>query len=461
VERDGGAVELARASEPEVPGRVRIVHIEAEADFEARAVEATLADDPSVNVTQSDLPLVLTRGEAQGIAERWLVEARVARDTVRFALPPSSEVGAGDLVELHLPGASRIWRIDRIEEAGARQVQAVRVEPGVQRPTHQPGDGPRARQLLSPAPVIPVFLDLPLLSGPELAHAPHLAVAGTIGSGGVAVFEALPGEDFRLNRVVDRHAAIGFTLTALPRAASGRWDRGGALRVRMLRSALESVGEEAVFAGRNAMAIGDGTPGNWEILQFAEAELVEPEVWEISLRLRGQLGTDAVMPDAWPPSSLVVLLDEDVGQIETALGARGLARRYRVGPATRPHTDPAFVEVEAAFDGMGLRPYAPAHLRALPAGDGGLEVTWIRRTRIDGDSWVGIDVPLGEDLERYLVRVTAGASLLRQAEVSSPRWTYSAAERAADGATPPFRIGVAQLSQAFGPGPFTEIDVHE
>jgi hypothetical protein len=389
------------------------------------------------------------------------VEARIARDTARFALPPSSDLGAGDLVELQLPDATRLWRIDRVDEAGAREVQAVRVEPGVQERSHQIGDGPRARQLLGPAPVVPLFLDLPLLTGTEVPHAPYLAVSRSAGSGAVAVFEALPGEDFRLKRLIDRHAAIGFTLTGLPRAASGRWDRGAPLRVRMLRAALASVTEDAVLSGRNALAIGDGTPGNWEVLQFARAELVEPEVWEISQRLRGQLGTDAVMPDVWPAGSLIVLLDDDVVQIETALGARGLARRYRIGPATRPHNDPAYVEVEAAFVGIGLRPYAPAHLSWGMSADGTLEVRWIRRTRLDGDSWIGTDVPLAEDEERYLLRVTAGGTLLRQVEVDSPIWTYSAVKRAEDGATPPFRIGVAQISRAFGPGPFTEIDVHD
>ena len=461
VAREGGAVEFKRASEPEVAGRVRLVHVEAEADFEVRAVEASLADDPTVTVAQTDLPMVLTDAEAQGLAERWLAEARIAKDTARFSLAPSSRLGAGDVVELELPGETLRWRIDRAEAAGALEVEAVRVEPGVNFPAEQPGQGPRARSFAYPAPVLPLFLDLPLLTGAEVPHAPHLAVSGGAWQGAAAVFDAHPGEGFRLNRLFERRAAVGFTETPLRRAAPGRWDRGEPLRIRMLGAALQAAGEAAVFAGANAMAIGDGSPERWEILQFASAELIGANLWEVTQRLRGQLGSDALMPDVWPAGSMVVLLDETVGQIDCLLSARGLPRRYRIGPADRPHDDPTYIEIEAAFAGAGLRPYAPVHVRAHRRVEGVLEVGWIRRTRIDGDSWAGVEVPLGEEEERYLVRVVRHGDVLRQVEVGAPSWSYTAAAQAEDGAVPPYAIGIAQLSRSFGPGPFTEIAIDD
>ena len=59
--------------------------------------------------------MVLTRAEGQQIAERWLAEARQARDTVEFALPPSATgIAAGDMVRL----GEAEYRIDRIEATG-------------------------------------------------------------------------------------------------------------------------------------------------------------------------------------------------------------------------------------------------------------------------------------------------------------------------------------------------------
>ena len=104
-----------------------------------------------------------------------------------------------------------------------------------------------------------------------------------------------------------------------------------------------------------------------------------------------------------------------------------------------------------AFRGIGLRPYAVCHLGARPTG-GALALSWIRRTRIDGDSWTPSEVPLGEDREAYLVRVSRDGLPLREAEVARPSWTYDAAARAADGPGP-VTLAVAQLSDRFGPGP--------
>ena len=459
--REAGDIQITRAAEPEVAGRIRIVHVEAEADFDVRSVEAAFSDDPGATAAQSEVPLVLTTAEAQGVAERWLAEARVARDTLRLALPPSTSLGAGDVLALERPEGGRLWRIDRVEGAGAVEVDAVRVEPGIYVPSDQHVDRPRQRPLAPVAPVLPLFLDLPLITGAEEPHAPHVAVSGGSWSGASAVFDAIPGEDFRLNRLIEARAAVGLTMSPLARAAPGRWDRGPALRVRMLGAALQSASEMGVLGGANTLAIGDGSAAGWEILQFRHAELVAPGTWEVSVRLRGQYGTDADMPDVWPAGSLVVLLDDAVGQVHMAPTARGLLRRWRIGPADRPHDDPAYVELEQAFDGIGLRPYAPAHLQAQRQSAGALDIRWIRRTRINGDSWLGSEVPLGEAEERYLIRLSKGGQLLREAEANAPAWHYPADQQASDGAVPPFSLAVAQVSQAFGPGAFTEIEIDD
>ena len=65
------------------------------------------------------------------------------------------------------------------------------------------------------------------------------------------------------------------------------------------------------------------------------------------------------------------------------------------------------------------------HLRAVVDGD--VAVSWIRRTRIEGDVWQSYEVPLGEDREAYLVRVSSGGVVLREAEVLTPEFTYTTA----------------------------------
>jgi hypothetical protein len=120
-------------------------------------------------------------------------------------------------------------------------------------------------------------------------------------------------------------------------------------------------------------------------------------------------------------------------------------------------SDPSWRHREATFRGIGLRPYSVCHLRARPGTDG-LSLAWVRRTRIDGDSWTGLDVPLGEDREAYLVRVTRNGATLREAEVGAPAWAYTGSMRAEDGLGP-VNIEVAQISDRFGPGPFRSVEV--
>jgi hypothetical protein len=221
---------------------------------------------------------------------------------------------------------------------------------------------------------------------------------------------------------------------------------------------LSSAAPLAVLNGANVMAIGDGSADRWEVFQFADATLVGPQTWDLSLRLRGQAGTDALMPAAWPAGSTVVLLDGRPRQIELAFANRGLARTYRVGVAARGFDDPDVVEVSAAFDGIGLRPLAPVHLRVAETG-GDTALSWVRRTRIDGDSWLSSEVPLGEDREAYLVRVVQADTVKREAEVSGRSFVYTAGQKAADGVTGAYRLSVAQLSDRFGPGLFRSIEI--
>ncbi len=454
-----GRITEIRAADVETTGRVRLRYAAGESDYRDSIAEAVFPGDRSAGVSDSDLPMALTGPEAKATAERWLAEARVARDSIKFSLPPSCRaLGAGALVALE-DGST--WRVDRVEDRGARAIEAVRVEPSVFEPSDAVAEPVSVTEFVPPVPVSPVFMDLPLLTGEEVPHAPHLAVTAEPWPGSVAVYASPAPDGFQLNRMIERGAIAGTLETALGAAMPGLWDRGGPLRVRMASGALSSAELSAVLNGANVAAIGAGDGADWEVIQFAEATLVGSGLWDIGLRLRGQQGSDAVMPPTWPMGSLFVLLDGAAGQVELPSSARGLQRYWRIGPARRPVDDASYVEKALAFQGVGLRPYAPVHLRAKREG-ADRAVSWIRRTRVDGDSWEGVEVPLGEATEAYLLRVRDGAGVVRREEnPTAPSFTYSAAMQAADGVSAPYQIEVAQMSERFGPGPFARIEIND
>lgn len=451
-----GSIELTRGAETELTGKVMLGYVEAEGDFATRQVEAVFPSSTSSAVSQSEVPLTLTTSESRGIVERWLAESRIARDSIRVALPRSRlAIGAGDVVAF---GGAR-YRIDKVEQFDQQLLDGTRIEAASYQASDAFEERPAAKPSIAPVPVFSTFLDLPLLAGDEDPHAPRIAVSATPWPGPVAVWSSTSDNGYALNRLISVPSIVGLTETPLRIARPGLIDRGAPLRFRIFGGAVSSAEALAVLNGINAAAIGDGTPDRWEVFQFTTAELVGPQTYELNGRLRGQAGSDAVVPESWPEGSQIVFLDRGPEQIAVPLAARGLERHYRIGVALRGYDDQAVTLRREAFAGIGLRPYRPVHLRLVRSDASDIQVTWVRRTRIDGDGWQSADVPLGEASEAYLVRVFVGSTLAREVVVTEPKWTYNFAQQMSDAALASCEIEVAQLSERFGPGPFVRARV--
>jgi len=457
----GFEVTEARSSEAEMSGRVRLNFVEADGDYRNIAEESVLPDEGTHAVAESEVPLLLTRPEGRQSVERWLSEARVSRDAVRFALPLSqSALGAGDVVVLPTATATApvTARVDRVELTTHQLVEAVRIEPMVYHPADFPDDPTPTRRYVSTGPVLPLFLDLPLMNGDEVPHAPHLAVAAEPWPGDVAVYDAAEDAGYVLNGLVSAQSIVGVVLNDIPRCPAGVIDRGTGIEARLTTGQLTSISDTGLLAGGNLAAIGNGDPSGWELLQFRDAELVGANTWRLTHLLRGQLGTDAVAMQQLSAQSYFVLLDGTPQQIELSSALRRQIRHFRIGSANKSYDHPTYRHLEHAFEGNGLRPYSPVHLRAEPKAND-LDVSWIRRARQDADDWELSDIPLGEDSEAYRVDVYGPSGLLRQVEVSEPRWTYTAAMQAADGFTGQGGFRVSQMSARFGPGPAASLSL--
>ncbi|WP_306006225.1 baseplate multidomain protein megatron [Aquicoccus porphyridii] len=455
-----GRIERSRAAEAELVGRVRLRFVQADANFDVLAEEAVLPDEATHAVASSELPIALTRAEGRQVVERWLSESRVARDGLRFALPPSRlDIGPGDVLRLDTGEGGDLLRVDRVEMGMSQIVEAVRIEPETYDPSEIEEDGVQLGEFVPPVPVFPLFLDLPLMTGAEEPHAPHLAITAEPWPGSVGVYGSDHDGSYALDSIVAARSTVGITRAPLVAAQPGLIDRGEGLLIELTSGQLESVDDLALLNGANFAAIGDGSAENWELFQFRDAELVGPNTYFLRHRLRGQLGSDDWQPAIWPAGSYFVLMNGVPGQIDLSLAQRNRARHYRIGPARRAYSDPSHVHRVAAFSGVGLKPLSPVHLRATRGPGGDLSLRWVRRTRIGGDSWDGIDVPLGEERESYVVRVLQGGAILREEQVSAPEWTYAAAAQSADGAGGAIDLAVAQVSAIYGAGAFGRVTV--
>ncbi len=222
-----------------------------------------------------------------------------------------------------------------------------------------------------------------------------------------------------------------------------------------VNQAVPYIGTDLILAGG-----AKGFPPGEVVETFADLK-AEGTMWVTADHLHGQLIA--------PKDNLDKAVEIAAAHLAKPTMDQGWFERIQQGfaanmaettsqPANRGYDAPETVHLVEAFDGIGLRPYPVAHLRATPAG-ADLAITWTRRTRIDGDSWASVEVPLGEEAESYTLRILQGTTLLREETTASPNWTYTAAQQATDAATGTITIHVAQLSQRFGAGPFRSISV--
>ncbi|WP_421852447.1 baseplate multidomain protein megatron [Oricola sp.] len=264
-----------------------------------------------------------------------------------------------------------------------------------------------------------------------------------------------PGADgFEHRTDITAPAVMGKLDAPLAGSFSGRLDFANAILLSIPSGEFSSVSRAHLLAGQNSIAI-HTQDGGWEVVQFATAEEVSAGQWRLSGLLRGQGGTEDAMASGATAGARAVLLDQAVVPVGLRAWETGLELQLRVGPAGRPFTDRYF-ETVTAIGGVRARlPLSPVHLRADRQADGSILLGWIRRSRVDADSWDGTDVPLGEDIERYVTRIREAGAVVWEAEANATAITIDAAQAASLGLDQPqaqLDLGVAQFSLAAGEG---------
>jgi len=341
-----------------------------------------------------------------------------------------------------------------LTDTESRAIQARSIDPEV---FDLPLTAPRLRAPESPvalAPVHALVLDLPTLTSEQPPVLSRLAVFADPWPGAEAIWSSGDGLSFSRTGLALAPATVGETLDDLPAGPTARWHRTS-FRVRLYGGALASVSDTALFAGANAAAV-QRADGSWEVIQFADAELVDEFTYELSRLLRGQAGSEWAMAAPLPAGAPFVLLDPQVVPVARGLDALERSQQLRVVAVARDHGDPSALALTVTPQATALEPLAPVHVKAV-RGDDGVTFTWIRRTRIDGDSWVG-EVPLGEDSEQYAVDILSGDEVVRTLNVTVPMALYAAADEFADFGVPQasLSIRVLQLSATVGRGFATE-----
>jgi len=266
----------------------------------------------------------------------------------------------------------------------------------------------------------------------------------------VAVWSSGDGLSYGRAGLALAPSVVGRTLDDLPAGPTGQW-QNTSFRVQLFGGALASVSDNALFAGANAAAL-QRADGAWEVIQFSNADLVADHTYSLSRLLRGQAGREWAIGSPLAPGAPFVLLDRHVVTIASGLDALERSLQLRVVMAGRDHGDPAALALTMTPQATALKPLTPVHLKAIRNGSG-VTFSWIRRTRTDGDTWVG-EVPLGEDSEQYAIDILSGANVLRTLTATTPSVLYASAAELSDfGAVQTsLHVRITQLSATVGRG---------
>jgi hypothetical protein len=387
-----------------------------------------------------------------------LQDVWAARERASFGLPPSVlALEPSDVITLDAGGRTYPLRITETRDSLFKSIEARSIEPLAFDALPAPDrERPEFDITTVYGPTSAFFLDLPLLRGDEAPHTGYVTANADPWPGAIAFFRSPSMSGYELNTIVAARPTLGKTMFGFYAGPLYRYDKSNVLRVTLDFGELESVTEEAFLNGATFAAI-ENEDGEWELIQFQTATLVAPATYDLSVLLRGINGTESAMRNPVAGGARFIVVNSAVTAVNLRPDEIGLALNYKFGPTGDGLDEPSYGSAAHAFLGLGLRPLSPVHLQGKrnPA-NGDWTFTWIRRTRLGGDSWTGLEVPLAEESELYRLEIldAPGGDVLRSVELTTPTFLYTAAMQTADFGAAQWNvpIRVSQISPVYGPG---------
>ncbi|MEH3041203.1 MAG: phage tail protein [Sphingomonas paucimobilis] len=394
---------------PGVPVDVAVAYHDPARDYQA-GVQQVLRPGGAGRVLRIELPAALDAATAAGIVGGLAARSAVAGEVRTIALDwRAIDVAPGERVTL--PDEAGLWRVRRTRiEAMRITLELVRIAGAGQGVRPATGTPLLAADVAAGRTVVRL-IELP---GEDAGTVPWVGVvaAGTAAGWRRAMLSV--GSDAEGWREVGETAAAGVfgAVTVPPAEASALIeDRASAIEVALLHDgmSLERIDAAAMDRGGNAALVGD------EIVQFGSAERIAPARWRLSRLWRGRRGTEAAMATHRAGEDFVLLDPVTLKAVEGATTGVPTAA-MAVGIA-----DEDVAMATMVPSGRWLVPPAPVHLSIVRDRDGPL-LRWSRRARRFAPWRDGVEQPLVEEREAYLLTVTDAGGTARTIELNEPYW---------------------------------------
>lgn len=446
-------LEIVRAQELELPQRVNVTYIDRPFNYDPVTQTSQRQTVKAVDQVTMNLPIVMGATQAKKIADVTLYK----RTSFQLKLPPKYvRIEPTDIITVTVSGVAHEMRVVKtdMEANGVMKISAIAED--ISSYDFYTAAGETTKKLTPPVLVpdtITQFIDAPPLPT-DTAENQGLLRIGVAADGanwnGAAIYRSddggeAGGNSFNVLAGLDGAATFGTIITNLPAGSFETWDLVNEVEVILTSGSLASVSELAVLNGVNAALIGS------ELVQFENAQLIGESTYKLTKLLRGRQGTEWAI-DSHAAGDRFVLITPALYTTAIANNLIGREMFYKtvsVGNSLGNTAESSFI-----YQGNNLKPFAPVHVKGERDGSGNLTVTWIRRSRVDGEWRDGVDILLGEESEAYEVDILNGGNVVRTIEITSPTATYSAANQIVDfgSAQSSIDIEIYQLSAVVGRG---------
>jgi len=450
-------LEIIYAQELELPQRVNVTYIDRPFNYDPVTQTSQRQTTKAMDQVTMNLPIVMGATQAKQVSDITLYGAWKERTSFAFSLPPKYvRIEPTDIITPVVSGVAHEMRVIKtdMEPNGMMKVSAVAEDISSYDFYSPPGE---TGSNIKPPELVPgtlvQFIDAPPLPVDTMQNLGLLRI-GVAADGqnwqGAAIYRSddggeAGGNTFNPLAGLDATATFGVIITNLAMGASATWDAFSEVEVLLSAGSLASVSELAVLNGANAALIGE------ELVQFQNATLIAENTYRLSRLLRGRQGTEWAM-GLHNPGDRFVLLSPALYTTTIANNLIGRELYYKGVSVGNSLGNTG--EIPFTYTGKRLKPFAPVHVSGLRDGSGNLTIGWVRRSRVDAEWRDGVDIPLGEESERYEVEILDGATVKRTLTATSPTVAYSAAQQVVDfGATQSsVSIRIYQLSAVVGRG---------
>lgn len=371
-----------------------------------------------------DLPATLTASGARQLANDSANRSRWQHETVTWRIGElDPRLIPGSIVRLpDTPGYWLLRSWEWLDRGVALELERLAPSGGAPRAS-DPGENLAPTDLPIPATSLAAFEVPPEAAGNPAQPLIFAAASGANGAWRGAALYAVQGTALvDLGTTGSQRAVTGTLEAPLSESSAVLLEPVAEAVVTLVADDLDllDTDRDGLAAGANRIMIGG------ELVQFLRAEPLGGGRWRLAGLLRGRGGTEPAAALGHAAGTTAILIDDSLVPLDPMLVPPLAGSRI----AAMSTGDAAPVIASLANAGLSRRPLCPVHPRAVQSADGTTTYRWTRRARGQYRWEDGVEVPLIEEREAYLVGFGPAEAPHAVWQADAPALQLTSAERA-------------------------------